>query len=138
MSPRAWRIALPWLALALFWLAVAWLRFGFISATAVAQICDAGQPPAWCGVRRVLVLGFLYDVYGVAALIAALLSLFVRCAWLAWLAAALGALSLLLFCFETGALALLIGGLRLLRLQQTPRAPVEQHRQGQREIQTQP
>ena len=138
MKRQAWRIALPWLALIGFWLAVAWLRFGFVSSAAVAQLCDAAQPPVWCGVRRVLVLGFLYDVYGVAAMIAAVLSLFTRRVWLAWLAAALGALSLLLFCFETGALALLIGCLRLLRLQQTPRAPVEQHRQRDRQIQTQP
>jgi hypothetical protein len=138
LSRQHWRIAMPWLALIVFWLAALWLRLGFISSTTVTQICEVGQPPAWCGVRQVLIFGFLYDVYGVAALLAAVMSLFARRVWPAWLAAALGALSLLLFCYETGALALLVGGLRLLRLQLTPGTPVEQHRQRQGQIQTQP
>ncbi|HEY0199104.1 MAG TPA: hypothetical protein VGC19_11310 [Rhodanobacter sp.] len=138
MNRNAWRLALPWLALLAFWLAVAWLRYGFIGSPEVAQLCDAGQPPAWCGVRHVLVLGFLYYIYGVAALAAAAFALFGKRMWLAWLAAALGALSLVLFCFEAGALALLIGCLRLLRLQQAARAPVEPYRQRDRQVQTQP
>jgi hypothetical protein len=138
MNRHAWRLALPWLVLLVFWLAAAWLRYDFIGSSAIAQICDAGQPPAWCGVRRVLVLGFLYYIYGIAALVAAVFALFGKRVWLAWLAAALGALALVLFCFEAGALALLIGCLRLLRLQQATRAPVEQHRQRDRQVQTQP
>jgi hypothetical protein len=138
MNRQAWRLTLPWLALLLFWLVAAWLRYGFLGSPAITLLCDAGQPPAWCVARRVLVFGFLYYIYGTAALIAAVCSLFGKRMWLAWLAAALGALSLLLFCFEAGALALLIGCLRLLRLQQAARAPVEQNRQRNRQVQTQP
>lgn len=138
MSGRAWRLLPPWLLLAAFWLAFAWLRYDFIGSTAVAQVCGANQPPAWCGIRQALVLGFLHDVYGMAALVAAALALFARRAWLAWLAATLGALALTWFCFESGALALLIGCLRLLRLQLAARAPGEKQRQRDRQVQTQP
>jgi hypothetical protein len=138
MNRQAWRSIGPWLLLAVCWLAFAWLRYGFIGSAAVAQTCAASQPPAWCNIRQTLVLGFLYDIYGIAALIIAALALFVKRAWLAWLAAALGALALVLFCFESGALALLIGCLRLLRLQLAARAPGKPHRHGDRQVQAQP
>ncbi len=94
--------------------------------------------PWWCSWRHALVLGFLYDVYGIAALLAAALALWRKHLWLAWLAAALGIVALQLYCFESGALALLIGCLRLLRLQATRLAPVEQHRQRQQQVHAQP
>jgi hypothetical protein len=138
MSSVPWQRALPWLLLLAIGGAAAWLRYDFIESTAVAQRCTSGHAPGWCGVRHALVLGFLYGVYGVVALAAALAALFSKRPWLAWLAASLGALALLLYCFEAGALALLIGCLRLLRLQHTAATPGEQHRQRDRQIQSQP
>jgi hypothetical protein len=137
MKSRAWRLALPWVLLLTVALAAAWLRYGLIESSAIGQLCGASHSPAWCDWRQWLVLGFLHNVYGVAALIVTALALLWRRPWLAWLAAALGVFALELYCFETGALALLIGCLRLLRLQVCA-APVDQHRQRQQQIQPQP
>jgi hypothetical protein len=132
-----WRLALPWMLLLAVALVTAWLRYGLIESSAIGQLCGASHAPSWCSGRRWLVLGFLHNVYGVVALIAAVLALLRQRPWLAWLAAALGVFALELYCFEAGALALLIGCLRLLRLQARA-APIEQHRQRQQQIQSQP
>ncbi|GGY32655.1 hypothetical protein GCM10008098_27650 [Rhodanobacter panaciterrae] len=118
-------------------LATAWLRYGLIESSAIGQLCSTSHAPSWCSGRQWLVLGFLHNVYGVVALITAVLALLWQRPWLAWLAAALGVFALELYCFEAGALALLLGCLRLLRLQSRA-APVEQHRQRQQQIQSQP
>jgi hypothetical protein len=140
-SARWWRIALPWLLLALVGVGAAVLRYGLIENSAMGQLCGAADSPWWCTVRQWLVLGFLHDIYGIAALLAAAAALLRRSAWLAWLAAALGAFALELYCFEAGALALLIGCLRLLRRQVSlPRhaPPAQQHRRGEQQVQPQP
>lgn len=139
MTSRHWQLALPWLLLLLVGLGAAWLRYGLIESSAIGQQCSAASAPWWCPWRQALVLGFLRNVYGVAALIVAVLALTWPRTWLAWLAAALGVFALELYCFQSGALALLIGCLRLLRTQANVHAaPVDQHRQRQREIQTEP
>ncbi len=137
MKSTVWRWAWPWLLLLAVALGTAWLRYGLIESHAIGQQCDAGHGPAWCSGRQWLILGFLYHVYGVAALFAAALSLLSQRPWLAWLAAALGVFAFELYGFEIGAVALLIGCLRLLRLQARV-APVEQHRQRQQQVQSQP
>lgn len=138
MTAKAWRLALPWLALLVVALLVAWLRYGVVEPATMAQQCGGAHDPWWCVWRQWLVLGFLYDVYGIAAVLAAALALWRRRIGLAWLAAALGLLALQLYCFESGALAVLAGSLRLLRLQAASLAPVEQHRPGQQQVQAQP
>lgn len=138
MNPRARKLALPWLLLLAVTLLVAWLRYGVVEPGSMAQQCGAGAGPWWCSWRHALVLGFLYDVYGIAALLAAAVALWRKHLWLAWLGAALGIVALQLYCFESGALALLIGCLRLLRLQATGPAPVEQHRQRQQQVHAEP
>jgi hypothetical protein len=125
-----WRWVWPWALLLAVALATAWLRYGLIESQAIGQQCEAVAAPTWCGLRQWLILGFLYHVYGVAALLIAVLSLLSQRRWLAWLAAALGMFAFQLYCFEIGAVALLIGCLRLLRLQARA-APVDQHRQRQ-------
>ena len=138
MKTSSWRLTLPWLLLLAVGLGAAALRFGLIESSAIGQFCS-GDAPWWCSLRTALVLGFLHNVYGVAALLGALLALLSRRPALAWLAAALGVFALQLYCVETGALAVLIGSLRLLRLQADTRgAPVEQHRQRQQQVQSQP
>jgi hypothetical protein len=117
-NPKPWsRHALPWLLLMIVGALAVVLRYELIEPAAVVQLCESGHGPAWCGLRQWLVLGFLGNVYGIAALAAAALALAWRHAWIAWLAAAIGAFALELYCFEAGALALLIGCLRLLRIQ---------------------
>ena len=139
MKRSPWPLAMPWLLLLLVGIAVAVVRFELIESSAIGQLCGSSHAPWWCAVRTGLVLGFLHHVYGVAALIGALLALISRRRALAWLAAALGLLALQLYGAETGALALLAGSLRLLRLQADAcTAPVQQHGRGQQQIQAQP
>ena len=117
MNTRRPRVLVPWLLLVLAGLVAAWLRYGLIEPPAMAQLCTMVQAPAWCALRQTLVLGFLHEVYGVVAILAAALSLLRRSRALAWLAAALGAVALQLYNYEPGALALLVGCLRLVHLQ---------------------
>jgi energy-coupling factor transporter transmembrane protein EcfT len=137
---RLFPIVLPWLLLLAVGLFTAWLRYGFIEPPELAHRCDDANGPAWCGVRAAIVIGFNSYGFGIAAIIVTALSLIWKKPWLAWLAAALGALAVILYCFYAGAFALLVGSLRLVRLQtnsamMTPRHP---HRRGNRQIQAQP
>ena len=139
MTARVLRTVLPWLALAAFGSAAAWLRYGLIESSHLAQLCSGAGSPWWCTWRQWLVLGFLHNVYGVVALLTALLALLSRRLAVAWLASALGLFALVLYCFQSGAFALLIGSLRLLRAQVPPTAPPGvQDRPRERDIQRQP
>lgn len=139
MKTRSWQRALPWLLLLAVALGAAWLRYGLIEPSDMGQRCGGIDNPMWCAWRQLLVLGFLHNVYGIAALLATALALLWKRPWTAWLAAAFGVFALVLYCFQCGALALLIGCLCLLRRQALPRAePVAQNRPDQRQIQSQP
>jgi len=138
VSATAWQRTWPWLALLLVALLAAWLRYGVIEPAAMAQQCGGDHAPWWCRWRQWLVLGFLNGIYGIAALAATALALLWKRTRLAWLAAALGGVALQLYCFESGALALLLGCLRLLHLQAARAVPVKQHRHGQQQIHSQP
>ncbi|WP_424683556.1 hypothetical protein [Frateuria sp. YIM B11624] len=135
---RMLRLVLPWFTLALVAVAAAALRYGMIEPPAVANLCTANGGPAWCAWRQWAVLGFLSYGYGYAALTAAFIALFWRHPLPAWLAAALGVAALVLYCFEAGAFALLVGVLRLLRAQADSLSPGPQHRPGEGEVQHQP
>lgn len=138
MIKPLWQRGWPWLGLLLVALAIAWLRYGVIEPGAMAQQCPAGHGPWWCPWRQALVLGFLHNVYGIAALVATVLTLLSKRPWLAWLAAALGIVALQLYCFESGALAALVGCLRLLRLQANALPPGGPHRHRQQQVHAQP
>lgn len=135
---RLLRPLLPWLALALVGAAAAALRLAVIEPPAVAHLCTGGDGPAWCVGRHWAVLAFLDYGYGYAALAAALLALAWRSPFAAWLAAASGLAALVLYCAEAGAIALLVGALRLARAQAGRLPPGPQHRQRQRQVQPQP
>ena len=137
MSRPLLRMALPWLGISVVGAMAAWLRYGLIESPAMALACDAAAAPWWCAARQALVLGFLHDVYGIAALLAAACALLVRGVPMAWLAAALGLFALELYGFQSGALALLVGSLCLLRAQMRPE-PATQDRPRQRDVQPQP
>lgn len=111
------RVALPWAIVILVAIAVTWLRYGFIEPSDAAHACDGTTGPWWCGVRDTIVQGFLTYGYGYAAVLAAALAVVWRNTFTAVLAASLGVVALQLYCYEGGALALLIGALRLVRLQ---------------------
>ena len=135
---RMLRLVLPWFTLALVAVAAAALRYGMIEPPAVANLCTANGGPAWCAWRQWAVLGFLSYGYGYAALTAAFIALFWRHRLAAWLSAALGVAALVLYCFEAGAFALLVGALRLLRAQVDALPPRGQYREGEGEVQPQP
>ena len=137
---RFFPIALPWLLLLTVGLFTAWLRYGFIEPPDLAHLCDDANGPAWCGVRAAIVLGFNSYGFGIAAIVVTALSLIGKKRWLAWLAATLGVFAVILYCYDAGALALLIGSLRLVRLQanRTMATPSHPDRHGNRQIQTQP
>lgn len=111
------RHALPWAVIVLVALAATWLRYGFIEPSDAAHACDGSSVPWWCGTRTLIVQGFLTYAYGYAAVVLALVALFWRSAFAAVLAASMGVIALQLYCYEGGALALLIGSLRLVRVQ---------------------
>ena len=141
MTNRRVRTAMPWLALVAMGGLSAWLRYGLIESSQLAQLCDVAGSPLWCTWRQWLVLGFLHNIYGTVALVAAIIAVFSQRLDAAWLAAALGLFALVLYCFQSGAIALLIGALRLLRVQAelgVPPPPTVQDRPGKRDIQRQP
>jgi hypothetical protein len=111
------RAALPWAVIVVVAIAGAWLRYGFIEPSDMAHACDGEGGPWWCGTRTLVVQGFLNYTYGYAAVLMALVALFWRSALPAVLAASIGVIALQLYCYEGGALALLIGALRLVRVQ---------------------
>jgi hypothetical protein len=140
-AQRILNTLLPWLLLLLIGLASAWLRYGFIEPAALAHMCDAGNAniPASCGFRHAVVLGFNSYGFGYAALVVMIVALVAKNRSLAWLAAAVGVFAVIMYCYYAGALALLVGCLRFLRLQadRMP-TPVDPYRQRDRNVQTQP
>ena len=137
---RIFPFTLPWLVLVAVGLFAAWLRYGFIQPPELAHLCDDGNKPAWCSLREVIVIGFNTYGYGIAAIIAMILALIWRKTWLAALAAMLGLFALTLYCYVPGAIALLVGSLRLVRLQAAVAvaAPSHPYRRGDRQVQAQP
>jgi hypothetical protein len=132
---------LPWLMLAVIGLASAWLRYRFIEPAALAHMCDAGNAhiPASCGFRHAVVIGFNTYSFGIAALVVTAVGLVSKNRFIAWLAAALGLFAVIIYCYYAGAVALLIGCLRFLRLQVNGMpAPVNPYRHRDRNVQTQP
>jgi hypothetical protein len=135
---RLSRLALPWLLVVAVGLLAAWLRYGLVEPPQFAHRCGGDGGPAWCPWRQLAVRAFLNYAYGWVALAAAALALCWKRRLAAWLAAALGAFALVMYCPDAGALALLVGSLRLLRLQAAGAPPLDEHRQGDRQAQPQP
>lgn len=118
------RAALPWAIIVLVAIGAVLLRYGFIEPSDMAHACDGNGGPWWCGTRNLIVQGFLNYTYGYAAVAAALVALFVRGTAMPVLAACLGVIALQLYCYEGGAVALLVGALRLVRAQYDERNPL--------------
>ncbi|WP_109123618.1 hypothetical protein [Dyella sp. C11] len=142
---RALSLTLPWLSLILIGAAVCVLRYGLVESADVAHACDTAKSMA-CDVRHTVVLGFILapifgyqmGIYGWVALAAAALALFRKHPFTAWLSAATGVVALVLYCFAPGAFALLVGCLRLVRVQSMRTTPLDHHRAGGREAHAQP
>lgn len=132
-------IVLPWLLIVVVGMLAAWLRYGFIEPPTFGHACEDGNAPSWCWARQAVVIGFNTYGYGIAAIVVTVLAMIGKKPWLAALAAALGMFALTLYCYYAGAVALLVGCLRLLRLQAN-RMPAPRHpdRHGNRKVQPQP
>ena len=138
-AKRLFLIVLPWLLIVVLGLLTAWLRYGFIEPPALAHLCDDGNASASCEVRAFIVFGFNSYGFGIAALLAAALALTLKKPAMAWLAAALGVFAVIMYCYYAGAVALLVGCLRLLNLQKHGMpAPGNQHGRGNRQVKSQP
>ena len=133
------RQVLAWTIVLAAGAAAAAVRYGFIEPPALGERCAAGVPPFpdWCAWRELVVEGFLHDAYGVAALVATAVTLLRPRRWGATLATALGLAATVLYCYETGALALLAGSLLLVREGDPARArPPGRH--SEQDVQAQP
>jgi hypothetical protein len=137
---RVLLLVLPWLALlAVGGLALA-LRYGLVESADVAHACDTARTLA-CDMRHKVVLGFILapifgyqmGIYGWVALASAALALAWKHPFSAWLSATTGVVALILYCFAPGAFALLVGCLRLVRVQAMRATPLDQHRTGGRQ-----
>jgi len=142
---RTLTLILPWLLLIALGVVPVMLRYGLVESPDVARACETGKTLA-CDLRHITVEGFItgnfggvrIGIYGWIALAATALALWRNRVFTAWLAAATGLVAVVLYCFEPGALALLVGCLRLVRAQTDAAAPGDQHRAGQHEIHAQP
>lgn len=139
------RLSLPWLSLLLIGIAAYALRYALVESPDVANLCDTSHSFE-CSVRHVAVMGFILGrtfgyqmgIYGWVALAAAALALGWKKPFAAWLAAATGLVAVILYCFAPGAFALLVGCLRLARLQSAGAAPLDHHRAGGGQVHAQP
>jgi hypothetical protein len=116
-AKRLFPTLMPWLLIAVVGLLTAWLRYDFIEPPALAHMCDDGNASASCSARTFIVLGFNSYGFGIAALIVTALAFVRKNLAIAWLAAGLGMFAIILYCYYAGAIALLIGCLRLVNLQ---------------------
>jgi hypothetical protein len=138
-------LPLPWLLMLAVGAIAAALRYGLIESADVARLCEATHDVS-CDLRHLTVTGFItgnifgwpIGIFGWVAMAAAVLALRWQKLPLAWLAAATGLFAVILYCFIPGALALLIGCLRMVRLQATGATPVDHHGAADRQIHAQP
>ena len=112
-----------------------WLRLGWIESAETARRCLAGFISPGCLARRLAVTAFVSGSLGIAAVGSAMLALVWKNPFSAWLAAMTGGIALVLYSPETGAAALLVGALRLVRLGSRGRVqPVREGRCGEQDV----
>jgi hypothetical protein len=131
------RLSAPWMLLVLIALTAAWLRYGFVQSPEIAHQCGSGGP-SWCGFHRYIVVFVNNNGFGIAAALAAALALIWHHTYSAWLAGVLGVVALTLYNYEPGALALMIGSLRLIREQARLLTVGERNGEGNGKINHQP
>ncbi|WP_019464373.1 hypothetical protein [Dyella japonica] len=140
------RLTLPWLSLIAIGALAYALRYALVESPDVANLCEKSASSE-CTLRHIAVMGFILGrtfgyqmgIYGWVALLAASLALFWKKPFTAWFAAATGLVAVILYCFAPGAFALLVGCLRLVRLQSSAGpTPFDHHGAGGREIHAQP
>lgn len=131
---RRWPMLLAWSGLLAVGALAALLRYQLVEPPELGERCAAAASGDWCTLRDWVVASFLGNGFGDAALTAGAFALLHRRRWTAWLAAALGAFALELYCYQSGALALLAGAVLLVR----DAARREQHGRAEQHAQPQP
>ena len=112
---RTFHLTVPWLAAVATGLIAAWLRYRLVEPAALAQACAAGAGGLRCALRAATVVAFHSHGLTLVCGALALLALITRWRLIAALALAAGAAGLVLYSFEAGAAALLVGALVLAR-----------------------
>lgn len=129
-----------WLSGAIVIAIAIWIRFGLIENGTVANACFAlhGGAPG-CVVRMGAIAAAQRGGFTLAAVLAMVLALLWKHPLTAWLAIAAGGVALTLYSDEAGAAALLIGVLRLVRVQLDARGgPGQQHRRREQQVAERP
>ncbi len=92
------------------------LRIGLIEPEAFGQLCAGSPAPGWCWPRALLIDAIHSGVLGAGAFALGALATFRRKPGVAAAAAALGAVGLVLYDADAGAVGLLLGMLALARI----------------------
>ena len=111
------RPSLPVLLVVLATAALAWwVRKGLVEPDVIGSLCRASGGPDWCEVRRLVIQGFVHNVYGWLSVLAALFAFWRRVESLAWLGLVSGLVGCVLYRFEPAGAGLLAAVLILGRL----------------------
>ncbi|MDP9292599.1 MAG: hypothetical protein M3O82_09590 [Verrucomicrobiota bacterium] len=120
-----------WLSAALICALTVYVRTELIQPPEVAQLCDAVGATLWlqlagaspiCKVRAAFIVSYAWFGLGYAAMILTALTLLTRNGFVAWLALCVGAMGLVLYCFEPAAVSFAIGAVVLAGAQSRARA----------------
>lgn len=120
MTPLRWR-ALAWAAAGIAF-GIAY-RYLVVQQHWIGHICDAGGGPWWCHARQAIILFFQSSGFGIVALIAGLVALFLRYRSMTMLALFAGGAGLVLYNAETAGIGFVLGLIAALRRAQPTDEP---------------
>jgi hypothetical protein len=103
----------------------AYMRYHLVEPASVGLVCDAGAQTAVCIIRRGFVLAFVWNGFGIVALIATAVALYRPSIPAVAVALAAGLLGVVLYNTQLSALALALLPLVLARPAPTPRLQQE-------------
>lgn len=99
------------------------LRYAVVEPETIGQLCSSDGAPWSCGLRAVVIGIFASGTLGLVAIVAGVVATFSRSSTWALVALCLGIAGLVLYAFEAGAVACLLGGLVLARAVAAGRQP---------------
>jgi hypothetical protein len=97
------------------------VRFELVEPATLAHLCESAAAPWWCAPRAAVIAAFASGALAAVSVGAGVAATVTRSARWALGAACLGAAGLVLFSYQAGAVALLLGLLVLARRQGTRR-----------------
>lgn len=107
---------LRWLVLALAVLgAAAWFRYGVVEPRSMGFACSETPTPWWCAPREAVIMLHLNNVWGIVAIVAGALALFLRQTWAVPVAIVTGLAGMVLYDTSLASAGFLLALLRLLR-----------------------